>query len=259
MTIPRTLHQIWVGPEPAPAQLDEWEQMHRSWDYRLWDAPAIVNAIDWSGELGAEMLRRMSLYSQGERWHGVADIARLMILDQQGGVYVDADTVPVKPLTSASFMRKGVGFWAAYAPANERYPELVSNAYMGAAPGHPILQETMRRIAADEHLLPTWIHSGAVVLSGAIAVTDTEDVRLLEAHQLFPVDRKGNDTPAGKGAVYARHLYGSTGTSEWQYGDPSPALDAYVAANVPQEGTNPDEEQSPQEIVTEHLAGEETA
>ena len=38
--IPRTLHQVWLGPDPIPARymgfLDGWRRLHPGWSYQLW-------------------------------------------------------------------------------------------------------------------------------------------------------------------------------------------------------------------------------
>ena len=38
--IPRILHQIWVGPDPIPAEyaayMDGWARMHPEWEHRVW-------------------------------------------------------------------------------------------------------------------------------------------------------------------------------------------------------------------------------
>jgi len=79
MSIPHTIHQIWLGPNQRPTDLMD------GWDYRLWDETAV-------GQFG---LSNESLY----RWfidqriyYGAADVVRVEVLHDQGGIYVDADT-----------------------------------------------------------------------------------------------------------------------------------------------------------------------
>src|SRR3981081_4734885 len=102
MSIPRTLHQIWLGPKPAPqADMESWREKHRApaWTYKLWH------------EGNLPTLRHRALF---DAFHGVyhaqADILRYEILYRFGGIYVDADSTCLQTLGDA-FIDVDEGTW----------------------------------------------------------------------------------------------------------------------------------------------------
>jgi mannosyltransferase OCH1-like enzyme len=87
--IPRLIHRIWFGPEP-PARVVEletaWREMNPGWSvhtWREWDLPVLRNQL-W--------------FDAAEHPAAQADIARLELLYRFGGVYVDTDLTPLRPI-----------------------------------------------------------------------------------------------------------------------------------------------------------------
>jgi len=131
--IPKTIHQIWIGPKPAPKDMMEtWRQHHPDWDYCLWNE----SNIDVP-------LRNQAHYEMMSNLGGKADILRYEILSRHGGIYVDADLTCLKPL-DASFLEDS--FFAAF--ENEKWrPGLIANGILGAVPGHPVMESMIERIS----------------------------------------------------------------------------------------------------------------
>lgn len=97
-----TIHQIWIGDEPPRClrlMMDRWQPMNPDADYRLWCLPSILHTFPDSEEL----LRQCHHPAQQ------ADVARLFILERFGGLYLDADIQPIKPV-SQWFTSDGVPF-----------------------------------------------------------------------------------------------------------------------------------------------------
>lgn len=129
MAIPRILHRIWVGTEPMPDDFaafgEEWSRMHPDWEHHLWTEE----------NLPADLERREILDTSripAER----ADLLRYELLWRFGGVYVDADMEPLKPLDP---LLEGRDFFI-----GDLKPGRVNNAVIGAAKGHPIAEGAMR-------------------------------------------------------------------------------------------------------------------
>lgn len=84
--IPRIIHQIWINesdsrlPEQFAAYRDGWLRLHPGWDYKLWN----LQNIDFE-------LRRPELLKQAGSYAQLADILRLEVVYQYGGVYIDTD------------------------------------------------------------------------------------------------------------------------------------------------------------------------
>jgi mannosyltransferase OCH1-like enzyme len=134
--IPRTLHQIWIGPRPVPRRWTEsWRRLHPEFEYRLWDEAA----IDAFGLANLAVYRR---YGEAEIYDGAADVARAEILHRFGGVYVDADSEALRPLGEAPIMN--AGFFAQYEP-NDSYPVSSRTRSWAPAPATPCWRDTSRR------------------------------------------------------------------------------------------------------------------
>lgn len=139
--IPATLHQIWIGPDPLPAEYaayaQTWQQHHPGWEYRLWTEEQLP------------VMRNRALYDEADElvpehsvWQFRADVLRYEILWNLGGVYVDIDfecLAPIDPLIA------GVEAFAAW-EAQDRW---VNNAILGAEPGHPFIDRLITGLAGS--------------------------------------------------------------------------------------------------------------
>lgn len=104
-TIPRKLHFIWVGNdfenEEDPVVLEkyienmlEWQRMHPGFSCKLWGDKEVKELVlDDFPELE-------SLYKNYAHPVMRADLARILILEKEGGVYVDMDVKPKKNVES---------------------------------------------------------------------------------------------------------------------------------------------------------------
>jgi len=137
--IPKVLHQIWVGP-PMPEQFalwaEAWQELHPGWQYRLWNEenmPALANA---------DLYNRASDLCPGFEGQLRSDVARYEILLEHGGVYLDVDFEPQRPLDG---LLEGVRCFAAWEIQNR----VANNAIFGAEPGHPFLRDLVSGLSAS--------------------------------------------------------------------------------------------------------------
>ena len=102
-TIPRNLHFIWVSDdfdnEKDPVLKNEyvvnmnaWEKMHPKFVTKLWGDKAIRSLLENS------FPSMVQLYKNYNNPVMKADLARVMILEKHGGVYLDMDVKPKKNL-----------------------------------------------------------------------------------------------------------------------------------------------------------------
>jgi inositol phosphorylceramide mannosyltransferase catalytic subunit len=120
--IPRIIHQIWLGgdvPGNLRALMQTWRELHPEWKYMLWtesNLPELVNQSQFDGA---------GLFAVK------ADIARVEILREFGGVYVDADYEchrPIDPLVEgANLMVLSEGDGS------------ITNSIIGSIPDHELL------------------------------------------------------------------------------------------------------------------------
>jgi mannosyltransferase OCH1-like enzyme len=93
MSIPKLIHQIWVGPNPIPSKstvfIEGIRKLHPEFTYRLWTNEDITpeNFVNYA------FIVRAKSYAQK------ADIMRYEILYRHGGVYFDIDFEVFKNIT----------------------------------------------------------------------------------------------------------------------------------------------------------------
>lgn len=172
MSVPQIFHQIWVPPgeENDPkveTSKNSWVKHNPGWVHFLWhdrylgwlqhrdlydDAPNLVPA-DAVGQFRS-------------------DIARLEILHKFGGMYVDCDTICMRPIETAL---AGHDAWAAAEDA-----VWVGNTYLAAKAHHPVFAELVEklrenvtrnkgrglrpnRLSGPRYLTPIWNRHGCYV------------------------------------------------------------------------------------------------
>jgi hypothetical protein len=161
--IQRIIHQIWLGTNPRP---DEWMKTVRDfavahgYTYKLWDEAAAESELHWDSVPG---LRRVYAGFSGEL-AGKADVIRLMALYEQGGIYIDADSVVMKPAKFAEFLetnphpvffawedlkKNGKTIENAGAELAGKEDRLIANGTIGSRAGHGFLRALLGGLAEN--------------------------------------------------------------------------------------------------------------
>ena len=187
--IPRTIHHIWIGPDPLPADhrpwIESWKRHHPTWEHRLWTEEDLP-----SDPVRPEVLER--LRAPVER----ADILRLEILYRHGGVYVDGDLECLRPLDPVLEGEDFVGVC--------HKPGKITNTLIAAAPKHPLLERALDEVnpmevywtGQSERLKQV---AGPLLLQRL--VTEFPEVTLLEPSACFPATPEERE-----GAVAVHHM-----------------------------------------------------
>ena len=183
--VPRTIHQIWIGPDPLPDDqipwIESWKRYHPDWEHRLWTEENLPQ-----DPIRPEILER--LRSPVER----ADILRLEILYRHGGVYADTDLECLQPLDDLLGDDDFIGVCLK--------PARVTNTFIAATPGHPLLERALRDVRPMEVY---WTGPSARLKAVAgprlltTLVQDFSDVRLLEPPVFFPSTPEEKERAAG--------------------------------------------------------------
>ena len=94
MSIPKKIHYVWVGPKPIPAAdlayMETWQKLNPDFKIIQWDEtkvdhskyPLVQKALD------------------EKRYALASDILRMIIIYQEGGIYLDTDVELLQPLES---------------------------------------------------------------------------------------------------------------------------------------------------------------
>jgi len=155
MRIPKTIHQIWIGPNDVP----ELQQLYMNtcnhidgWNYRLWtndditpeQFPKTYDYIQKVIAAGKKMNAPNTKYAQ------ISDLMRLEILYHYGGVYLDTTIECVK----IDKLEKMIGN-NTFVVSNEDTCEFdclgrddkryISNSFIASIPRNPILRHLLMK------------------------------------------------------------------------------------------------------------------
>jgi mannosyltransferase OCH1-like enzyme len=153
--IPRTFHQIWLGPDPFPEEYADyqatWLRHHPGWELQLWTEE---NLPQLRRPEAAERLR-----TPAER----ADILRLELIWRFGGVYLDTD---VECLRSIEPLIEDTDFFIMLRRSGGHR---AINFFFGAVAGHPILDRGLDEIRPRTEFGYSKTHTGPRFLDKLIA------------------------------------------------------------------------------------------
>lgn len=130
--IPRIVHMIWIGPREFPYQdhLESFRALNPAWQVRLW-------TNDTLPDLGENTW----IYQRLTNWAVKADLVRLHLLRDYGGVYSDADSRCAKPLDE---LVKGKSLCAMTGKKGN-----AANGTLASTRGHPALKRMVAQ--ATDH------------------------------------------------------------------------------------------------------------
>lgn len=201
MSIPKVIHQIWVGgsmPERYAAYRATWARHHPDWEHRFWSD----DDLGW--------IPHRDLYDRADELvpgdavgQFRADIARYAILAKHGGFYADVDTEALRPVDAAL-----VGHDAFAAAEDDRW---VGNTYLAAAPNHPVTFDLVDRLAASVQRHRGWRPNRMTGPHYLTPIWRRRRCHVAPRHLWFPYSYRDvyNDrVPGDYGNAYAVHHWG---------------------------------------------------
>jgi GT2 family glycosyltransferase len=205
--IPKILHQIWIGPKPAPTNLMKtWKEKHPDFEYILWTEQVIHDR-----RLQLTCVDKINLIPE---INGKADIIRWEILYQYGGYFVDADSICIEPF---DYYFSDKSAFATFENENVR-AGLIATGTMGFIPKHPICLDIIQWINSNESTqlikeTRAWYSVGPGLLTKMLDTGKYKDVSIYPSHCFLPVHFTG---PAYEGhkKVYG---YQEWGTAKQSY------------------------------------------
>lgn len=125
--IPKIIHYCWFGGKPIPNKYKKWMNSWKKYcpDYEI---------IEWN-ESNYDVTKNQYMHDayKNEKWGFVPDYARLDIIYQYGGIYLDVDVELVQSLDELRYQEGFVGF--------EDQTEVNFGSGFGAAKGNRIIRE----------------------------------------------------------------------------------------------------------------------
>lgn len=203
MSIPKIIHQIWIGPHPMPTNfMNSWKNKNPDYEYICWTEEKIK-------ELNFTF-RCQKIIDIVELYHGKADIMRLEILYKYGGIYLDADSICIEPLNDTFLKNKA---FATYENENKR-GDLVANGNIGFIPNYPLCNDAINYILDEENLTfilsnPPWKVLGPGLLTSLLKTDKYKDFVVYPSYTFLPSHFTGEKYEGHK-KVYAYQEWGST-------------------------------------------------
>ena len=201
--IPKIIHQIWIGPRPAPTKLmDTWREKHPGFEYIRWSEDEIKNR-----GLPLSCPHRIN---EMEEMAGKADIIRWEILYHYGGIFLDADCICIEPFNDVLTNLKAFVGWE-----NEQCRKgLAAVGTMAFPPKHPLVRECIEWIQQNDCSVQrtkkrAWMLTGPVLLSNMLNTGKYPDVSVVPSYSFLPEHFTGLQYN-GHGKVYAYQEWGST-------------------------------------------------
>lgn len=202
MTIPHTIHFLWLGGAPLPVEYaefrDGWARNNPGWEVVTWTEATLPD------------LQNQAAFDAATTLAGKADIARLEILLRHGGLYADCDFESLRPVEP---LLDGVGFFAA-----RDWGGWIANTLVGCAPGHPMMQALVdaipARFAARPHAPPNEL-TGPHLLTELVGERHAHDpsIKIFPKEVFYPypyedrhLHRVGEDFPG----AYAVHHWAAS-------------------------------------------------
>lgn len=158
LKIPKTIHLIWLGPNPFPKESIEnvrtWVHHHPDWKFKFWtDRKRALPHPKFELILVSSFnfLELKDQFNESDNYAEKADILRYEVLYQEGGLYVDHDVKCYKPFSP---FHSHFDLYCGIEPPHQ--PVLSSsisacNNVIGARSNHPVLKSCMSLVKERWH------------------------------------------------------------------------------------------------------------
>ena len=202
LEIPRGQHRVWdeTGP-PMPTQyrdwVSQWQLLHPSWRHKMWGDAESRGFLDrYYPKIGA-------CYASAKNPAAKSDCLRHAVIHRVGGVYLDVDFRPIKPIDE---LLAGCQAFA----VEHRSDGLICAGVLGAMAGHPTTERILHTFPARWDREANW-KTGPYLVDGCVRGHD--DCRVLESRLFFPMDfahRHQLDATTAYPGAYAVHHFAAS-------------------------------------------------
>lgn len=203
MSIPKIIHQLWIGPKQPPIELMKtWKEKNTDYEYIHWNEEEFVK-------------RNMTFKCQEkvdeiEEINGKADILRWEILYKYGGIFLDADSICIEPIDEELLDKKCFAGWE----QEELRKGLIATGTMGFPPKHPLVKAAIswilnNEVSQEKAKLMAWQSVGPGLLTRMYNTGNFKDLHIFPSYFFLPIHLTGREYK-GHGKIYAFQAWGST-------------------------------------------------
>lgn len=145
--IPFVVHQLWLSPDGREIPSDvavnarAWAELHPGLEHHVWGAHDLDAICAVDGLPVLEAVRACWFLAMQ------SDIIRLALLYNRGGFWSDLKNRPLHPFLDELCAHDLV--IAEHPPTVRKPPGYISNAFIGAAPHHPVILTLLREAVAN--------------------------------------------------------------------------------------------------------------
>ena len=198
--IPKTLHFIWIGDEKKiPFKcINTWVEKNPGYTTKIWGNNA-VQSTNWKN------YRQLHDMLIKKDFAGAADVMRYEILFNEGGIYIDADSVCLKPLEDWLLDCNAFAIWEQELVRNN----LIANGFLGSVPGGEAMKLCIEEVATKdctENKL-AWMITGPLMMSD-VFFKKHADLTVYPSHFFLPKHHTGYESKV-TGHRFADHIWGS--------------------------------------------------
>jgi len=219
--IPKIIHQIWIGPKPAPTKfMDTYKDKHPDFEYIRWNENEFIKR-----GFKTQLQHRINEMTE---INGKADILRWEILYEYGGLFVDADSICIEPFDYLIKKYKAFAGYeneqvrgAGWAGGNSKYDDVLANTHpliatgtMAFPPKHELPRLAIEWIkqnivSAKKTGKLAWRTVGPGLLTRLYFSKNWSDITILPSYYFLPIHCSGVEYK-GHNKIYAYQEWGST-------------------------------------------------
>jgi len=195
--IPKVIHQIWIGDQSKRPQecIDTIKRDNPDCEHKLWTEKELKTLkISKKLQLKIKCMEEMC---------GKCDIYRYLILQQHGGIYIDADTISVEPLDEFFFKTPGIAFENEYCRQ-----DLLAIGFLAFPPNFPLMNDCLQHIESNKIQSPAWVHTGNYMLTNIVKQKKYK-FNFYPSYYFYP-EHHTQHKYNGHGKVYLSQIWGST-------------------------------------------------
>mgnify|MGYP003650442267 CR=1 FL=1 len=200
MSVPKIIHQFWIGDNPPTKAMDTIKNMNPDIEYMFWDEEKCKSnlPIKHKYQLKIDLMKELN---------GKCDMYRWYILKKYGGLFIDADILCLEKIDDFMFNQ------AFFCWENEKMrPNLCATTIMAFPPEHNIPTMAIEYILNFRITGAAWQSVGPELLTkvyNSCKENKNTNVNVLPSYVFLP-DHLTGVKYNGHSKVYTTHLWGST-------------------------------------------------